>query len=308
MNRGWCTRRFIAAAVLLALPSFAGAQEVNRTWPLPSNAKSETINGYPLTYRDEGQGTPIVFIHGSLTDYRTFAPQFSAFVSSYRVISPSLRRFYPEPWNGEGSDFTVEQHAADVAALIRKLNLGKIHLVGWSRGGAVAVEVAKAHPDLIRSLVMEDGSIVLPVEETPESRKAADFTANNIKTLQANLKAGEPQKAAETFIDTIFGPGGWQKLPDAAKQVVLANIYTPLGDLNRPVSTCDDVKKFDFPVLLMTGERSPKNFAFFYGEMRKCKAFPETVVIPSTGHNIHVGNAEAYNKALLGFFQSAEGK
>ena len=36
----------------------------------------------------------------------------------------------------------------------------------------------------------------------------------------------------------------------------------------RPATTCDQLKKFDFPVLLMTAERSPKRYAFFYGEMR----------------------------------------
>ena len=295
----------LAIATLLQFSTFTAAQDAKPSWAIPLDAKWELINGYPLTYRDEGHGTPIVFIHGSVNDYRTFGPQFAALASSYRVIAPSLRHFYPEQWNGEGSDFSIEQHAADVAALIRKLNLGKVHLVGWSRGGAVAIEIAKAHPDLLRTLVMEDGSIVMPVDETPESRKAAEASTNNIKALQENLKAGDPNKAAEVFIDAINGAGGWQRLPEPVKQIVLANIYTGLGDKSRPTTTCDDLRKFEFPVLLMTAERSPKNFAFFYGEMRKCKAFPDPIVIPGAGHNIHGGNTEAYNKALLGFFERA---
>ena len=58
-------------------------REAKPTWPIPSGAKWELINGYPITYRDEGQGTPIVFIHGAVTDYRAFAPQFVALASSY---------------------------------------------------------------------------------------------------------------------------------------------------------------------------------------------------------------------------------
>ena len=215
----------LAIATLLQFSTFTAAQDAKPSWAIPLDAKWELINGYPLTYRDEGHGTPIVFIHGSVNDYRTFGPQFAALASSYRVIAPSLRHFYPEQWNGEGSDFSIEQHAADVAALIRKLNLGKVHLVGWSRGGAVAIEIAKAHPDLLRTLVMEDGSIVMPVDETPESRKAAEASTNNIKALQENLKAGDPNKAAEVFIDAINGAGGWQRLPEPVKQIVLANIY-----------------------------------------------------------------------------------
>src|SRR3954470_16081808 len=189
----------VAIGMLLQFSTFGAAQEISPSWPIPADAKWELINGYPLTYRDEGQGTPIVLIHGVLSDYRTFGPQFASLASSYRLIAPSLRRSYPERWNGEGPGHSTEQHAADVAALIRKLNLGKVHLVGWSRGGAVAIEIAKAHPDLLRTLVMEDGAIAMPVEDTPESRKAAEFTANNLRTLSENLKAGEPNKAAEMF-------------------------------------------------------------------------------------------------------------
>ncbi|OSI79512.1 hypothetical protein BSZ21_01375 [Bradyrhizobium canariense] len=64
----------------------------------------------------------------------------------------------------------IEQHAQDVAALIEKLNLGKVHLVGHSRGGAVAVEVAKSHADLIRTLVLPDGRIEMLVPEAAEGK------------------------------------------------------------------------------------------------------------------------------------------
>jgi pimeloyl-ACP methyl ester carboxylesterase len=221
-----------------------------------------------------------------------------------------LRHYYPEQWSGEGSDFSVEQHAADVAALIRMLNLGKVHLVGWSRGGAVAIEIAKAHPDLVRTLVMEDGVILLPVEETPEGRNAAAFRANYSKAIDEHLLAGDPNKAAEVLVDALGGPGAWQRLPEPRKQVVLDNIYTAPGDSKtiRPSTTCDQLKKFDFPVLLMTAEKSPKSYAFFYGEMKKCAAFPDPIVIPGAAHNIHGGNVDAYNKALMTFFERAEAK
>ena len=58
----------------------------------------------------------------------------------------------------------------------------------------------------------------------------------------------------------------------------------------------------------MTAERSPKQFEFFYREMKKCKAFPDPIIIPGAGHNIHGGNADAYNKALVGFFERSEQK
>jgi pimeloyl-ACP methyl ester carboxylesterase len=88
----------------------------------------------------------------------------------------SLRHYYPERWDGVGTDFSIEQHAQDVAALIKKLNLGKVHLVGHSRGGAVVIEVAKLNPEVIRTLVLPDASIQMPVPESAEAKEAAEFT------------------------------------------------------------------------------------------------------------------------------------
>jgi pimeloyl-ACP methyl ester carboxylesterase len=233
-----------------------------------------------MAYRDAGEGTPIVLVHGSTNDYRIWNAQFSVFSASYRVVTVSLRHFYPELWDGTGTDFSIEQHAQDVAALIKKLNLGKVHLVGHSRGGAVAIEVAKSHAEVIRTLVLPDGNIEMPVPETAEAKEAGDFTKTLIGTLQENLKAGDPAKAAEIFVDMLSGPGTWLRFPEPTKEMFLANIYSALGDKGRPISTCADVKKFDFPVLLMTADKSPKKFEFFYNEMRKCREFPATVVIP----------------------------
>jgi pimeloyl-ACP methyl ester carboxylesterase len=84
-------------------------------------------------------------------------------------------------------------------------------------------------------------------------------------------------------------------------QMFLANIYSALGDNDRPISTCDDVRKFDFPVLLMTGDRSPKKFEFFYNEMRKCREFPATVVTPNAAHGMQRLNPEVFNQVTLEF-------
>lgn len=277
------------------------AQEVKPTWPIPSELKWEAVNGYPMAYRDVGQGTSIVLVHGSTSDYRVWNAQFSVFSASYRVVAVSLRHSYPERWDGTGTDFSIEQHAQDVAALIKKLNLGKVHLIGHSRGGAVAVELAKSHAEVIRTLVLPDGSIEMPVPETAEGKAAGDFSKKLIGTLQENLKTGDPAKAAEVFIDMLSSPGTWAKFPEPAKEIVLVNIYSALGDKGRPISTCADVKKFDFPVLLMTGDKSPSKFEFFYNEMRKCREFPATVVIPNAGHGMQTRNPVVFNQVTLEF-------
>jgi pimeloyl-ACP methyl ester carboxylesterase len=64
------------------------------------------------------------------------------FAEQYRVIAISLRHYFPEPWDGRGDDFSILQHADDLAEFTRKLELGPVHLLGHSRGGAVVLNVA----------------------------------------------------------------------------------------------------------------------------------------------------------------------
>src|SRR5262245_20399332 len=108
------------------------ADDIKPSWPIPSEIKWEAINGYAMAYRDAGNRTPVVLVHLATNDYRAWDAQFKVLSETYRVIAVSLREYYAERWDGVGTDFLIEQHAQDVAALIRKLSVGKVHLVGHS--------------------------------------------------------------------------------------------------------------------------------------------------------------------------------
>jgi hypothetical protein len=86
-----------------------------------------------------GSGTPLVLVHGSVLDYRSWRSVIDKLASRHHVIVPNLRHYYPEPWKGDGQ-LSPEQQANDLAALAKALKLGKAHWIGWSRGGIVIVE------------------------------------------------------------------------------------------------------------------------------------------------------------------------
>lgn len=110
------------------------------------------VGRYELNYLDEGQGIPIVFIHGLAGDLSAWAPQMKALQSRYRVISFDNR--------GAGKSTQIDEPistrdmALDTIGLMESLGIADAHVVGRSMGGAIAQHLALERPDLVRSLVL----------------------------------------------------------------------------------------------------------------------------------------------------------
>ena len=290
----------IGFASFFSLPAIATPK-----WPIPDGLKTIEVNGYDMAYQETGSGTPLVIVHGALNDYRVWYAQVPEFSKAYRTIVVSLRHYYPEKWSGVGDDFSITQHASDVAALIKNLNLGRVHLLGHSRGGAVALNVARFYPEVIRTLTLEDASgmeSLLP--DTPESRKLAAETKALADTLRANLATGDIEKAAREFVDSLSGQGAWDKRSGEQKQITLDNMGTATDSGERPKVTCADIQKFNFPILLLNGERSPKRYGEMFAAMRQCKPdIPAPLIVPNAAHAMNRDNPEFFNKVVLDFLQ-----
>ena len=131
--------------------------------------QSFRVNGYDMAYLEVGSGHPLVCVHGTLGDFRTWYSVLGPLSQSHRVISVSLRHFFPEHWDAVGDDYKMAQHVADVIAFIEQVEPAPVDLMGHSRGGHIAFRVAQARPDLLRKLVLAepggDLDASLPVPE-----------------------------------------------------------------------------------------------------------------------------------------------
>jgi esterase len=301
--------RELMAAFALGLCVVSGGS-AHAQWAIPDGVRTVQVGGYPLAYQESGSGEPVVLVHGSLGDYRIWYAQVPALAKDHRFLALSLRHYYPERWNGVGDDFSVAQHAADVAALIQTLNLGPVHLLGHSRGGAVVLTVAKTHPELIKTLILEDASGMeglLP--ETPETKAMAGEVKGLVARLRANLAAGDKEKAGQEFTDGLNGPGTWMKRSALQKEILLDNLGTGVDSGERGDITCADIAKFAFPILTLTGERSPKRYPEGFAAARTCNAnIPAAIVIPNAAHAMNRDNPDAFNAAVLAFLARNRGQ
>lgn len=292
-------------AVLMIVFLVASCQSITpRTWQLPAGVKAVQVNGYEMAYVERGAGVPLILVHGSLSDYRSWPAQMEPLSASYRTISLSLRHYYPERWNGSGEDFSIRQHADDLVSFIKQLNSGPVHLVAHSRGGDVALRMASTHPELLRSLVLVDPA---PLDSLMPKTPAADAAAVRRKDQLAGtlvrFQKGDMDGGLEFFLDLNVAPGTWRNAAEPQKQIWRDNAW-PLKNLEadaREPFTCADARKISMPVLLVTGEKSPPIFGLILSALRPCFSRQEGVTISNASHVMHRTHSQAFNTAVLGF-------
>jgi pimeloyl-ACP methyl ester carboxylesterase len=135
-----------AAALFLTVLSSAGASAQE---PVTGYAP---VNGLKMYYEIHGKGEPVVLLHGSfMTITNNWQDMIAALSKSRKVIAVEMQ--------GHGRtadikrDFSYENLADDIAAMLDYLNIEKADVIGYSMGGSVAMQVAIRHPDNVRKVV-----------------------------------------------------------------------------------------------------------------------------------------------------------
>ncbi|MFF8022092.1 alpha/beta fold hydrolase [Streptomyces sp. NPDC007896] len=105
------------------------------------------------TWVEEGEGPLVLLLHPLALAGEFWRPLMRAFSSSFRVVAPDARGHGGSTW--DGTDFSVEDMAADAAALLEHLG-APAAVVGLSMGGCAATALAVRRPDLVTRLVLAD--------------------------------------------------------------------------------------------------------------------------------------------------------
>ena len=112
-----------------------------------------------LHYIEQGQGRPLILLHGNGEDNSYFVHQIDYFSKDYRVIAMDTRGHGKSP-RGE-KPFTIKQFAEDLHDFMNEKSIAKANILGFSDGGNIALEFALKHPERIEKLVL-NGSNLFP--------------------------------------------------------------------------------------------------------------------------------------------------
>jgi pimeloyl-ACP methyl ester carboxylesterase len=208
------------------------------------------VNGVRLYYEQHGAGEPIVCLHGAGSSSVLWADAAAVLAGRGRVIVYDRRGYgrseRPEPFATD-----VHQHTDDAAALIDALEAAPATVIGRSKGGEVAIDLALRYPDRVGALALLEGG--------PESLSpAASAWLAGLEEQVFAAAAKDPSTVGETIIRGVVGEPAWEKFPESVREIFTANgpaIVAELRGGSLEVSR-EELAGISQPVLLVAGEDS----------------------------------------------------
>lgn len=194
---------------------------------------------------EQGQGQPLILLHGNGESCDYFEHQIPCFSKDYRVIAIDTRGHGKSP-RGE-KPFTIKQFAEDLKDFMDAKGITKANILGFSDGGNIALEFALKHPERIEKLILNGANLfpsgVKPLYQWPIEigyRMAKLFANKDEKAkknaemlgLMVNEPHIEPSELARLTIPVLVIAGKkdmikeshtrliYKSLPDAQMNII----------------------------------------------------------------------------------------
>jgi 3-oxoadipate enol-lactonase len=258
------------------------------------------VGGGRLYFEAEGDGHPLLLIHGGLGDLRMWDEQVPVFAERYRVIRYDTRGF------GRTETDDVEfSNSADAAAVLDHLGVDSAYVVGQSRGGMIALDLAVDRPDRVDALVSVAGGVGGYEPELPEGVEAPPW-----EEMERVWEAKDWQTLAELEIKVWVD--GWGQPADRVdaglrKKVhgwILASMEAekPEGK-PQPLAppAAERLGDLSIPTLVLIGQADEPAAILAERHLASSVAGARVVEFPGVAHMIHLEEPQRFNELVLEF-------
>jgi pimeloyl-ACP methyl ester carboxylesterase len=218
------------------------------------------------------------------SQWRCFA---EALGGGYEVLAPEHYGCETSgPWTGEHA-FTLADEAARAIALIDKSE-AKVHLVGHSYGGGVALHVALARPGRIASMALYEPSAFHLLRQMGEpGAEAYAEIAGVARRICHGVLTGAYRGAVAAFVDYWSGKGTWDAMRPAVQSALIR--WAPNGPLDFRALMDDPTpasayRRLDFPALTLRGEHAPMPTRVIAEGLSELLPTSRMMVIDGAGH------------------------
>ena len=327
LNRGRRGRRLAICAVLAV---FATAESPNAQVPPPPTGVSPTgslggleakfvdVKGVGTRYYEAGQGEPMVLVHGEgfsgHSSANTWSKNIPGLAKRFHVFAPDKLASGMTGNPQDDKDYNIQGEVEHMYQFIRTMKLGRIHLVGQSRGGGLAFFLSVAHPEIVQTLVIVDSGTAGPeVGQTDRQRvltncpKEPDWEEWRCRLRALSFK---PDAA---FDDLFFQTGRYMASRPKAQETV-AKLAAGAGEPLR--SQFNEWKKgvhervkregiLQMPVLLYWGKNDPsamlKNGLALYDVIAEKTPNLRMIIANHAGHFHYREHPDEWNQNVINF-------
>jgi pimeloyl-ACP methyl ester carboxylesterase len=264
------------------------------------------VDGVELHYVEQGQGDPVILVHGGLADYRSWTAQMERFAQNYRVIAYSQRYYYPNQNLPVANGYTTLVDAQDLPAFLHALGLESSHLVGDSSGAFIALAMTLAHPEAVRSLTLSEPPILHWATDLPGGDDVyTEFMATLWEPVGAAFRDGDKELALRTSLEFFIGADVLDELPAEVRQLLEENLdgweaFTTSYDCF-PMLDKQKVTQLSMPVLLLTATDTLPIHQLINSELVRLLPQAEHVTLQDATHDMWNEQPEACGEAVLQF-------
>jgi pimeloyl-ACP methyl ester carboxylesterase len=279
------------ASILTTIALAAAATSAAAADPSASGRLVD-VRGARLFVQTQGSGPPLVFLHGGLDDFDTaFAAQRDAFAATHRVIGIDQRGHGHSPDDARPYDY--REMAEDTAAVLEKLALGPVDVVGHSDGADIALLLARDHPALVRRLVLASGNLRADYSAEELAQRQA-WTPEQVDAAIGRMSAHLPPRfRAEHVAVAPDGAAHWDVLLHKSWRLWLTPVVIAPAEL----------KRIEAPALVIAGDH---DFVSVDETIELWRGLPhaQLLILPDTAHATLSTQPEVVNRLVADFLRA----
>lgn len=268
------------------------------------------VRGVHYNLAVDGSGPPLLMLHGFTGSMATWSGVMETFARHFTVVRIDLLGHGNSDSPTDPMRYAMDEVVVDLLEIADRLAFGRFHLLGYSMGGRLALHVALANQQRVRTLVLAGAS---PGIESPKERAAR-------RRADAELARFIEEEGIEAFVERweslpLFSTE--RSLPEAVRRRVRAERLnqSPRGLANslRGAGTGSQgfllgaMAQLKVPTLLLAGEFDDKYTAWAH-RMGAVLPRAQVVIVEGAGHAVHRERPELFVNAVVPYLQDVEGE
>ena len=250
-----------------------------------------------LNYKIENEGQTIVLIHGLSDNLEYWQPLTNRLKKKYRILRYDLRGHGKSESGNE--KISMDTYTEDLLKLLDKLKIKKANLIGFSLGGAIALDFTTRHPERVSSLVLMSSFY-----------KSDEYLTKIFTSLKKALKKGFPE-FFDSILPMILCPETITEYEEELKMIknskektANTTAYIQAIDACINYNIEDKIENINVPTLILAGKYDEITLQSTQKALHNQIKNSKIVILDNVKHNLLVGeNIDQISNIIENFIQ-----